>query len=232
MSRHEELQEDLSALHAEFASPMEELDGNWLGGFQNVHGDLVNALLDADEDYFPQLAARAYVSPPVTKEDLPRLYELTWKELSEVTPYAQLAVKVRYCAGYLGNASLGKLIDRDQCAALIFGYEAYWKFGKDYILGSVVESLLSRLPSPNAWKGNPKASEITSEDKARSALAADIGQAMLGLYAYYRSDKSGGLDGIATTVKPKPEFIEFRSKLESIEKPPGEEAKRGWWPWR
>ena len=231
MSSYEELQVGLTALHAEFAVPMEMLDGFWLGAFQNVNTELVNALFAADEDYFPTVAANAYVNPPKAKAVLPQLYELTWRDMSEVTPYAQLAVKVRFCIGYLGNASLGQLISQEQCAALIFGYEAYWKFGKDYILGSVVESLLSRLSNPKEWEKNPKASEETSEDKARSALSAEIGQAMLGLYAHYRSAQTGGHDGFSTSAKPKPDFIDFRPRLEAIVGPPAKPSKRSWFKW-
>ncbi len=231
MSSFEDFQVGLSALHAEFAVPMEKLDGFWLGAFQNVNTELVNALFDADEDYFPTVAARAYVNPPKAKAVLPQLYELTWKDMSEVTPYAQLAVKVRFCIGYLGNASLGQLISQEQCEVLIFGYEAYWKFGKDYILGSVVESLLSRLSKPNEWTKNPKASEETGEDKARSALVVEIANEMMGLYAHYRSAQTGGHDGFSTSAKPKPDFIDFRPRIEAIGGPPPKPTKRGWWRW-
>lgn len=231
MSSFEDLQVGLSALHAEFAAPMEKLDDYWLAGFQNVNTELVNALFAADEDYFPTVAARAYVTPPKAKADLPQLYEMTWRDTYEVTPYALLAVKVRFCIGYLGNASLGQLISQEQCEVLIFGYEAYWKFGKEYILGSVVESLLSRLSKPSEWTKNLNASEETGEDKARSALVVGIANAMQELYAHYRSAQAGGHDGFSTSPKPKPDFIDFRPRLKAIGGPPVKPSKRRWFKW-
>jgi len=69
-----------------------------------------------------------------------------------ITDYGDLLALIRFCDGYIGNLAQGQRVSKNQCVALMFGYESYWREGDDFLLGIVVENHLRRIADPGEWK--------------------------------------------------------------------------------
>lgn len=213
----------LWSLHGEFQSHMDKLEGQWLPNFKNAHVELVNVLRLGGSEMYGSFAPMCYVDPP-DWDGLRALADLTSWDIDELTMYGQMVVNVRFCAGYLGNLAQGDAMKIEQCAALIFAYEAYWRFGDDYVLGCVVEALLRRIGRPERWAAEPGSDEKSAVE--RVLLAREVGTAMIALFSHHLSTQPGSIEASLGGSRPKPELIDFRSKLLSIKPPRRAPAKK------
>ncbi len=198
---------ELVNLESQFGRAFEALHGYWLANFENCHTDVAAVIHLSDSDYLEALLLCAYERV----HGFETLQKFTYLDDDELTPYGLMVTKIRYCLGYLGNLSDGDVVDADQCDALIFAYEAYWKFGDDFILGNVVENLLSRLPEPSRWSWPPDSAFNGLEGPRQFQwLAYTIGKEMKGIARYHRLMQPG-MSAFRTAVEPKPAFKDFRA---------------------
>jgi hypothetical protein len=206
---------ELAKLDDEFGRRIDKTQ--WLGNFQNAHIELVNVIRLADSDFHRELASRVYVAP-ADSLDFQSLSKYTPWEMDELTTYGQMIAKARFCAGYLGNLAQGDLLSKEDCAALIFAYEAYWNFGDDFLFGCVVEALLRRVGSPSRWTPPAKVPNGRADAVARLDLGLAIGKEMAELFTHHRSKQQGTIEA-SFGLMPKPDFIDFREQFLAIRAP-------------
>lgn len=206
------LGEQLKELHDEFKSAFNRLNGYWLTNFSNANRFILDIIREADCEVQPIRLAAVYANPRAVDA----LRNLHWSDMDQMTLYGQMIAKIRYSIGYFGNMCEGQVVNNDQCSAMIFGYEAYWRGGNDYFVGSVVETVLKRLPDPGEWRMPPAAALRKSPyGQERQKLAIEIASASKALSRYYFDiylgiANSGNKDAI------KPEMIDFRERFAAV----------------
>jgi hypothetical protein len=196
----------------------------WLCNFQNAHSKVSNVIRLSDSFFHRDLARRVYVAPSFPL-DFERLRGYTFRDSDELTVYGLMIVKVRSCAGYLGNLAQGDLLSKEHCAALTFAYEAFWKFGEDYVLDCVVEALMRRIGSPSDWTRSVEIAKGLDDAFAQLDLGLAIGVEMSELFAHHRSSQRGTIEA-SFGKRPKSTFIEFRQRLDAIKPPRKASAKK------
>ena len=160
---------ELAELHVDFESMSDEFLKLWRAKFQNSNLALLAAIYSADENTRAVFLAEVYrvaAQDMFNKSSLERLNRLTFYDWNEITQYGQMLLKIRFSLGYLGNMRQGDLASAEHCEALIFAYEAYWKFGDDYLLGSIVKEYLEDVLDYGGWDW-PKDSKFKGQEKLR-----------------------------------------------------------------
>ncbi|CAH0229925.1 hypothetical protein SRABI118_02440 [Massilia sp. Bi118] len=213
------LGEQLKELHDEFKSAFVRLAGYWLANFENANRFILDIIDEADCEVQPLRLAAVYVSPKSSNA----LRNLHWSDVDQMTLYGQMIAKIRYSIGYFGNMWEGQVAHNDHCSAMIFAYEAYWRGGNDYFVGSVVETVLKRLPDPSEWRMPPAAALRKSPyGQERQKLAIEIANASKALSRYYFDTylgiaNSSNKDAIKPEMNAiKPEMIDFRERFAAV----------------
>lgn len=206
------LGEQLKELHDEFKSAFNRLDGYWLANFANANRSILEIIQEADRVGQPLQLAAVYADP----QPVDVLRNLRWSDMDQMTLYGQMIAKIRYCIGYFGNMWEGQVVNNDHCSAMIFAYEAYWKGGNDYFVGSVIENVLKHLPDSSEWKMPPAAALRKSPyGQERQKLAIEIANAAKVLSQYYTAVQLGmGIWGNKDAVKP--DMIDFRERFAAV----------------
>jgi len=158
------LGEQLKELHDEFKSAFNRLDGYWLANFANANRSILDIIREADREGQPLRIAAVYANP----QPVDALRNLRWSDMDQMTLYGQMIAKIRYSIGYFGNMWEGQVVNNDHCSAMIFAYEAYWKGGNDYFVGSVMENVLKHLPDPSEWKMPAAAARVPTAKSVKS----------------------------------------------------------------
>lgn len=191
---------------------VEELASDVRGNYQNANREVVNALERMDSEIRDAFIEDAY-GEVRSFHDLAQIDYLD----PDITEYGDLLVLIRFCDGYIGNLAQGQRLTKNQCAALMFGYECYWREGEDFLLGIVVENHLRRIPAPEEW-GWPadNAFEGKEENWQIQWLGYTIAKEMKEIARYHRL-KQPGFDNFRTSTSVKPAFRDFRAILNQIE---------------
>lgn len=202
-----EIGRELAKLQQQFIKTFVELDSDWHGNFDNAHKELLKVLSDVDSDIFGNLAAAAYASPPENKHEMSFLYSIRSNQKDGLTEYGRMIVAVRFCLGYLGNLKHGSGLLNAECKALVFGYEAYWRHGGDFLFGSTIDSALKRLGDPGGW-GQADAAAQGREEKDLIAHGMRVARALWELHSWHRLSQVPNME---MAPIDKPAFIDFRS---------------------
>lgn len=196
----------LSDLHEEF-SCLKDLDGFWYANFGNASRDVAHTIIRSDSDIHESLLLEVYKELKSFED----LVNLSYWDTDLMTTYGLMVTKVRFCLGYGGNLKEGHVINRAQALALIFAYEAYWKFGEDFTFGNNVESHLRKLGPPESW-GWPSNKDFKYREERRQYqwLAYTVLSELQKLARHHRI-MAPGMEMIRTADVPKPEFRDFRA---------------------
>lgn len=188
---------------------LDEVSSAFMHNYQNAHNEIINMFRRMDSDIRDDMMLRVY------KEALsfPELEEVGY--FSDVlTDFGERLVEIRFCCGYVGNLVQGDRLPEEQCAALMFAYECYWREGENFLLGNVVENLLRRIESPDTWKWpEDRAFKGKEENRQIQWLAHAVAKEMKELARHHRS-KQPAWDNFKAS--PKPELKDFRGTLGQI----------------
>jgi hypothetical protein len=202
----------ITALHQEF-DDLKKLEGLWFANFGNASRDVALTIKRCDSDIHQSLLKRVYQDENWRFEYYEQLSHL---DMDEMTPYGLMLAMLRYCVGYGGNLEIGEVLGRRKSLALVFAYEAYWRFGDDFLLGNVVESFLQRLGSQESWKW-PEEIEFGGKEEIRQYqwLGREVILEMKKLARYHRI-MAPGMENFRTGNEPKPKFRDFRAMATQI----------------
>lgn len=191
---------------------VEELASDFRGNYQNANREVVGALSRMDSDIRAPFIEKTYGEARSFEE----LAQVDYLD-PDITDYGDLLVLIRFCDGYIGNLVQGERLTKNQCVALMFGYECYWREGDDFLLGIVVENHLKRIPYPDEWKWPAdKAFEGKEENRQIQWLGYTIAKEMKEIARYHRLMQPG-MANIRTSDPVKPAFQDFRAILNQIE---------------
>lgn len=207
------LGEQLNELHDEFKSAFQRLNGYWLANFESANSFILDILDEGDPQMHPLRIAQAYAN----SKPAHALRNLRWTDVNQMTLYGKMIAKIRYAIGYFGNMWDGQVLKNDHCSVMIFAYEAYWRGGDDYLVGSVMETVLKRLPHPSEWQMPPAAALRKSPyGEERQKLGVEIATASKVLSRYYTDIQPGmGIWGNKNAVKP--DMIDFRERFAAVQ---------------
>ena len=208
------LEEALVDLNEEFGE-FHKLDGYWLAEFANSSRDVAQTIRRCDSDIHSYLLKRVYEEMFLERASKERnlfnvLEDMTYHQMWEMTNYGRMIVKIRYSLGYGGNMKRGQVLRRLEVLAMIFAYEAYWHFGDDFLLGSVVETFLQRLEPKEEWVWPMEKEFGGRQDKRQYQwMAWEIVGELKKVFRYHRL-MAPGMENIRTADEPKPAFVNFR----------------------
>lgn len=201
----------LLAIRARYPE-LDELASDFEGNYQNANREVVNALLRMDSEIRQPFIEKTYGSG----RSLEELADVDYLDVG-ITDYGDMLVLIRFCDGYMGNLAQGQRLTKNQCVALMFGYECYWREGEDFLLGIVVENHLRRIPSPEEWKWPDDAAfEGREENRQLQWLGYTIAKEMKALARHHRLNQPG-FDNFRSSENAKPALRDFRAVLEQIE---------------
>lgn len=208
----EEIGNELEALMEEFGPAHKKLKGMWQQDFQNVHREIPLLIRGSDSDIHNWIIDQVYYK----NWSFAELIEFTISDEKSLKPFGIMLTKFRFGIGYVGNLSVGRVITKDQCAWMIFGYEAFWHYEDNYFIGNIGSILLRRVKTPSEWP-KPSLEELLGRAShiQFQELALEIAEALLEI-SRYRRIMSQSMADIRTQDIEKPAFIDFRSKLEAI----------------
>ena len=129
------------------------------GNFGNCNKAIFNVIAASDGEIRSWLFAQVFKT---VEDDLQQYRTYDVFERDKYSKFGLMLMWIRFGLGYIGNFIQGEVLPEDERLAIVFAYEAYWEYGDDYLLGSLVESFMQQIPADRLWV-QPSAEDFADE---------------------------------------------------------------------